>query len=594
LDAEAACAVPANGPEGLDWDTVDWRDAEDEVRRLRQRIFKAAREGDLKRVRNLQKMMLRSRANALVSVRRVTEVNAGRSTPGIDGRVVLDSEGKARLVRRLQRPTTLPRPVRRVYIPKANGRQRPLGIPVILDRACQAAVKNALEPEWEARFEPRSYGFRPGRSCQDAIEAIFQTLSGKLAKRLWILDADLKAAFDLIDHDRLVAALGTFPARGMIRKWLKAGVMENGEFAPTDAGTPQGGVISPLLLNVALHGMESAAGVRYWHTVGRALTMAPNAPVLVRYADDLVVMCHSREEAEQVKERLTVWLGPRGLAFNEEKTRIVHADAGFDFLGFTVRRHRQKCLTTPSKDAVQRIRRRLSDEVAGLNGSNAEMVIRKLNPIIRGWAAYYRAAVSSRAFRTVDHHVWLLLFKWSKRAHPSKPKRWIISRYFGEFHPARRDKWVFGDRDTGAYLHKTAWTRIVRHIPVKGSASPDDPSLVDYWANRGRKVRKPPLSKSTLHLLHKQNGRCPACGDYLLYADQEPASPREWEQWLRTTRRALRQQVLIRDGDAASGRNEFRLLHSRCHARSLRTEGSHGEASDQRSTALPRSPTRLA
>lgn len=595
LDADAASAAGANGPEGLDWDAVDWRDAEDQVRRLRQRIFKASREGDLKKVRNLQKLMLRSRANVLVSVRRVTEVNAGRATPGIDGKLALTGERKARLVRRVARSRRVPaRPVRRVYIPKANGKRRPLGIPVIADRAHQALVLNALEPEWEARFEPRSYGFRPGRSCQDAIEAIFQTLSGKNARRLWILDADLKAAFDLIDHDHLVAALGTFPATGVIRAWLRAGVMEKGEWSPSEAGTPQGGVISPLLLNVALHGMEEAAGVRYVHWAGRVLTTAPRAPVLVRYADDLVAMCHSREEAEQVKERLARWLGPRGLAFNDEKTRIVHADAGFDFLGFTARRHRGKLLTTPSKDAVKRFRRRLSTEVRALRGANAETVIRTLNPIIRGWAAYYRAAVSSRAYRTLDHHVWLLTLRWARLAHPNKTKRWVIDRYFGTFHPDRRDKWVFGDRDTGAYLHKFAWTRIVRHIPVPGSASPDDPGLAEYWAERRRKNRNLPLGKFTLHLLTTQRWRCPVCGQFLLYTDHEPKSPREWEQWLVTTRRALRMQLLVQDGKAASGRDGSRLTHSRCHIRGSSTSGAFESTPTQHRTALPRRPSRLA
>ena len=205
----------------------------------------------------------------LLSVRRVTELNAGRKTAGVDGDVVVTAPGKAFLADSVQHHSGswTPKPVKRVYIPKANGKQRPLGIPVIFDRALQAQVVNALEPEWEARFEPKSYGFRPGRGCHDAIESIHKTAEGKPLKRLWILDADLAAAFDRIDHSHLLAALGGFPARGLIEGWLKAGVVENGRFAPTEEGTPQGGVISPLLLNVALHGMEQAAGVRY-HTLG--------------------------------------------------------------------------------------------------------------------------------------------------------------------------------------------------------------------------------------------------------------------------------------------------------------------------------------
>ena len=213
--------------------------------------------------------MLRSRANALLSVRRVTELNAGRKTAGVDGDVVVTAPGKAVLADRVQHhlEPLEPKAVKRVYIAKANGKQRPLGIPVIADRALQAQVVNALEPEWEARFEPKSYGFRPGRGCHDAIERLHKTAKGKLPERCWVLDADLAAAFDRIDHAHLLAALGGFPARELIEGWLKAGVIENGRFAPTEEGTPQGGVVSPLLLNVALHGMEEAAGVRY-HQVG--------------------------------------------------------------------------------------------------------------------------------------------------------------------------------------------------------------------------------------------------------------------------------------------------------------------------------------
>ncbi|MEU3343215.1 group II intron reverse transcriptase/maturase [Streptomyces sp. NPDC006668] len=569
LDATTAAGV--NGPEGdffAYWDSIDWDQAEENVRRLRQRIFTASRDGDLAKVRNLQKLMLRSLSNTLVSVRRVTEVNAGRKTAGIDGQVVLTAPGKSELARFIQQRGTIwqARPVRRVFIPKAGGRKRrPLGIPVIVDRAHQARVSAALEPEWEARFEARSYGFRPGRGCHDAIGVIYNTLNGKNPQRVWILDADLAAAFDRIDHDRLLAQLGTFPARGMVRQWLKAGVVERGRFTATEEGTPQGGVISPVLLNVALHGIEAAAGVRYYPPGRRAGEIRPDAPVLVRYADDLVAMCHSRAAAEQVKARLAEWLAPRGLVFNEDKTRIVHAETGFDFLGFNVRRYRSgKLLIKPSKAAVRRIRARLREEIRTLRGAETLAVLRAVNPIVRGWAAYYRTVVSKEVFASLDGYLWQLTYRWALRRHPKKSKHWITNRYFGRFNPARQDRWVFGHRDNGAYLVKFAWTKIVRHQLVKGTSSPDDPALTDYWADRRRRSAPPPLDRATMRLLQTQKGRCQLCGQLLLHADRPPQSPTGWEQWLRTTRKAIKTRHIAYQGAKTPDGVQLRLAHAMC------------------------------
>jgi len=326
-------------------------------------------------------------------------------------------------------------------------------------------------------------------------------------------------------------------------------------------------VISPCLLNVALHGLEEAAGVRYYASPTRAGDVKPGSPLLVRYPDDLVVLCHSQEQAEQVKARLAEWLAPRGLAFNEDKTRVVHLTQGFDFLGFTVRRYGVKLLIKPSKAAVRRVRERLAAEMRALRGSNGPAVLARVAPIVRGWASFYRGVVSSRTLSALDTYLWRLLYKWGKFSHPNKSKDWITKRYFGVFNKARRDRWVFGDRPSGAYLPKFAWTKIVRHQMVSGTASPDDPALADYWAYRRRK-NPPPLNGGILRLLRRQQGRCSMCGDYLLHAHREPQSPQEWEQWYRTTRKAITRHYIVADRRSWSGRpDETRLVHVPCHRR---------------------------
>jgi RNA-directed DNA polymerase len=361
---------------------MDWRKADRIVRNLRYRSFRAAQANDLRKVRSLQKLMMRCHSNILMSVRRVTQVNAGKNTPGVDKVVVKTPAARGQLVDYLAtRQPWRASPVRRVYIPKANGKQRPLGIPTVLDRALQAMVKQALEPEWEAHFEGSSYGFRPGRSCHDAIAKIYSLARPNKRKR-WVVDADIKGAFDNIDHDFLLRAIGEAPGRELVRQWLKAGVMEDGSYHATETGTPQGGVISPLLANMVLDGLEHrlADRIRQRKTTNGKVVYNPKIN-LIRYADDLVVTGDSPETLAKVKEIVVEFLAERGLELSPEKTRIVPLSEGFNFLGQNVRLYGDKVLIKPSKEALAKI----YDKIRGIVRRNKSVeqrdLIRMLNAV---------------------------------------------------------------------------------------------------------------------------------------------------------------------------------------------------------------------
>lgn len=513
----------ANGTKGqTDWNAINWRKVNRTVRNLRQRIFRATTERNYKKVRSLQKLMLRSYANILTSVRRVTQQNAGRNTPGIDKVVVKTPTARGKLVDELSAFTLWrAKPARRVYIPKANGKQRPLGIPVVKDRCLQAMVKNALEPEWEANFEGTSYGFRPGRSCHDAIEKIFG-LARPNKRKKWVVDADIKGAFDNISHEFLLKAIGEVPGRELIKQWLKAGYMEQGVFHETDSGTPQGGVVSPLLANIALHGMEEAIGVKY---DSRGQSIGKRA--IVRYADDFAAFCESKEDAEEVIEILKSWLQQRGLELSAQKTKIVHLSEGFDFLGFNIRHYRAektsktgwKLLIKPSKESVSKIRNKLRKEWLSLRGSNVLAIIKRLNPIIRGWANYFRSGVSCEIFHSLDRWMFHRAVRYVKHTHPKKPRYWRQSRYWGRLNLERSDRWVFGDKTTGMHLLKFSWFRIERHILVKGRSSPDDPNLKSYWQDR-EKAKSKSLTPSKQKIAQNQGCICPKCGESLFNGEE--------------------------------------------------------------------------
>ena len=504
---QLAANVTAGGD--FEWHTTDWKRVYRIVKNLRQRIFRASRAGDLKKVRSLQRLMLRCRANILESVRRVTQVNQGKQTPGVDK--VLVTSGLCQELSQLELHKV--HPVRRVYIPKKKG-QRPLGIPTIVDRCVQAMVKNALEPFWEARFEGINYGFRPGRGGHDGIVRIFHLATSR-STRKWVLDADIEGAFCNIGHGPVQAAIGNFPARELIKQWLKAGYVEDEMFYPTETGCPQGGIVSPLLLNIALHGMEQALGCKY-----NAQGINKGKFAIVRYADDFAVFCPSKEEAIEAKMLLADWLQTRGLQLSEEKTHIRHLREGFNFLGFNIRhyptpnssRSGYKLLIKPSRDSVQQLRRKLKGIWRKHVGSPTVALINELNPLINGWSNYFRIGVAKEIFSDLDGFMYQRAQRYMKRRHPMKSGCWRTENYRGRTF-GHQDRWVFMDKERHATLRKFSWTPIIRHRLVPKTYSPDDPGLQDYWQQR--RQRTAVQAYRYRRLFHCQNGVCPVCLQHL-------------------------------------------------------------------------------
>ena len=499
-----------------DWQSIDWKAAISYVADLRRAIFQATKVEDYKKVRTLTRIMLRSYENRVLSVRRVTQTNRGKGTAGVDKIIVKTAKARGELVDVLgQYDVIKADPTKRVYIPKANGKKRPLGIPTVFDRCVQAIVKNALEPIWEAQFEDSSHGFRPGRCPKDAMERIFSLLCGR-GSRKWVFDADIKGAFDNISHEKLMELIGNFPARDQIQCWLKAGYLEDGAYYDTESGTPQGGVISPLLANIALHGMEEVLGIKFnpWDN-----SLHKESVGLVRYADDFVVICHTKEQAEEAKQTLIGWLAQRGLQLSEEKTRIVHITDGFDFLGFNVRQFERtdrksgvKLIIRPSAKSVKAIRKKLKETFRRCRGSNVAKLVKEVNPIIRGWADYYKGSVSKRTFTKLDDYLFTLQVRWTKWQHSKKSYKWRLQKYWGQWRG--KDRYVFGEEDR--YMLKFQWTPIRRHIGVRRFAAFDDPDLQEYWTKRKEQLTRNNLrTKVQKQIARTQQYVCPVCGDTL-------------------------------------------------------------------------------
>lgn len=513
------------------------------VRRLQERIYSATQAEEWRKVKNLQKLLVRATSNKLLAIRRVTQENQGKHTAGVDGVLCDTPLARMQLFRAgLNLKGYRPKPVRRVYIPKSGG-QRPLGIPTVKDRVMQAVVKAALEPEWEARFEANSYGFRPGRCTMDAIETIHTTLNQKGASQ-WILDADIKGCFDNLSHEPLLARLPVFTTT--IRRWLKAGVVELGHFSTTETGSPQGGPLSPLLANAALDGMERLFGAET--ASGRPIPPSQrkgrnHGISLCRYADDFVATAPTREVLEDyVIPRLTEFLKERGLTLSKAKTRIVHVSEGFNFLGFHIRRFEHKLLSKPQKEKVLKHLRNIKSYLNAHKQYPATAVIRHLNPVIRGWANYYQHCAAKETYSYVGHRQWQMLWSWAQRRHPNKGKWWIRQRYF------RADGyWTFYSKD--AELVRITATPIRRFVKVSGRNSPFDPKLRTYWQARTKRlVSEQTNSKQKLALLESQQGKCAMCG-----------------LWFATAEEAHIHHVIPKEQGGSEALSNKRVVHFWCH-----------------------------
>ena len=483
------------------------------MRGIQVRIAKATQEGQWRKVKALQRWLTRSYCGKVMAARRVTE-NQGSRTAGVDRELWDTPETRLEAIGRMRRRGYKPKPLRRVYIPKANGKERPLGIPTMLDRAMQALHLLALEPVSESTSDPNSYGFRINRSTHDAMSQLFVSLS-QTASAQWVLEADIKGCFDHINHDWLLRNVRM--DRTVLRKWLKAGVIHKGLLQHTEEGTPQGGIISPTLANVTLNGLESGLHAHLRERMGK--TKAAGLKVnVVRYADDFVITGSSKELLEdEVKPWVEGFLKERGLELSMEKTRIVHINEGFDFLGWNFRKYTETLLIKPSKKNEQTFYRKVKEVISGNKTKRQGDLIILLNKKLRGWANYHSPVVAKEAFSRMDHLIHRAIWRWAKRRHPNKRVDWVRKKYF---HSVELRNWVFagpGKDWYGRWLHATlqtlADTPIRRHQKVKGSYNPFDPADERYGETlrQQRMLNSRRHRKQWLSLYQSQAGRCALC-----------------------------------------------------------------------------------
>jgi RNA-directed DNA polymerase len=470
-----ASSTQSRDPKPKDWKSLPWDKIRQEVRSLQMRIAKAIKEKRYGKAKALQWILTHSYSAKLLAIKRVT-TNKGHRTPGVDKKVWRTDQQKLAAISLLKRRGYKPQPLRRIYIKKKNGKLRPLSIPTILDRAFQALYMLALQPVAETCADKNSYGFREGRSCAEAIKQCFIVLA-KRTSPAWALEGDIKSCFDEMSHPWMIKNI--LMDHRVLEQWLKAGFVENNRLFPTTAGTPQGGIASPVLANMTLDGLEG--------TIRASIDPKHDQVNFLRYADDFIVTGRSKEILEQqVKPALSQFLAERGLKLSQEKTVITPITEGFNFLGQNVRKYGQKLLIKPSRQSVRSGLEKARQSIKSCRGKKAADLIRKLNPLWRGWANYHRHVVSKRRFGSVDYYVSGMLWRWARREHRNKSAGWIRQRYFsadpkGAFSIRTQDR---KGKEIGLKVYRLAQTIIEHHIKVRAAANPYDPEFIEYFEKR--------------------------------------------------------------------------------------------------------------